>query len=158
MYAPIIFSLEWLIIFLLIINYCYISPSSIKSEAVPIINALEKRNYNLIIYWTPIINMIIPVETWNWRQNMVQRYSFGLFSLFFLFLYQWLWYGMWQWHNENVYYLWDKVKPIGLYPRMDLLWVFIAILFLSIKYLLNSTRFIVFKIELYNWSLELGRY
>ena len=68
------------------------------------------------------------------------------------------WYSMWQWHIENVYCLWDKVKPIGLYPRMDLLWVFIAILFLSIKYLLNSTRFIVFKIELYNWSLELGRY
>ena len=59
----------------------------LTSEATLIINALEKRNHNLTIYWTPIITMIILVETWNWKKNMVQRYNFGLFSLFFHFLY-----------------------------------------------------------------------
>ena len=60
----------------------------LTSEATLIINALEKRNHNLTIYWTPIITMIILVETWNWKKNMVQRYNFGLFSLLFCFLYR----------------------------------------------------------------------
>ena len=94
------------------------------SEAMPIINALEKRNQNLTYILNPIITMIILVETCNWRQNMVQRNSFGLFSLFYLFLYHSVTPIQYDRTQSKCVLLWDKVKPIGLYPRMDLLWVF----------------------------------